>query len=196
MKKERNKIKLGKYFILLGSIIILIYILFCLISDASEKNKIDKIINNPDIEPVELNKPVVTQKIKEKYAAVLEIPKIGLKKGIYCYKSPLNNVDENITILKPFSTPSKDNSIFVLASHSGNSKVSYFKNLNKLLKGDLVIVYYNNTKYYYKIIDFYLEKKNGYISIPRLKEGKYIVLTTCKDSINQLIYIGKLSKEI
>lgn len=196
MLKRNTKVKLGKYFILFGFILIFVYLVFSLNSKLEEKRNIDIFFSNREPAFFETEKNNTMKNINSNYIAVLEIPKIKLKKGLYSYESSFNNVDQNITILEPFSVPSKDNSIFVLASHSGNSKVSYFKNLNKLSNGDSVIIYYNEIKYYYKIIDFYSEKKNGYISMPSFKNGKYIILTTCKDSLYQLIYIGKLVKEI
>ena len=67
------------------------------------------------------------QKQDDDYIAVLEIPKINLKKGLVDPLSSLNNVDKNIEILKPIEMPDRENHTFSLASHSGTSKVSYFR---------------------------------------------------------------------
>lgn len=194
-KKEKIKVNLGKCFILFGFILILICLVFSLNGKLLEKRNINSFIYNFDFVPSEIDNSRIMKNSDSDYMAVLEIPKLNLKKGLYSYGSPSNNIDKNITILEPFSVPSEDNSVFILAAHSGNSKVSYFRNLDKLLNGDLVIVYYDEVKYYYRIIDFYLEKKNGFISMPSFNDGKYIILTTCKDSLNQLVYIGKLVNE-
>ena len=196
MKKRKTKVKLGKCFIIFGFILIFIYLVFSLNDKLVEKRNIDNFIYNFDFVPSEIDTDIIIKNSNSNYIAVLEIPKLNLKKGLYSYESSYNNIDENITILEPFSVPSEDNSVFILASHSGDSRVSYFRNLDKLLIGDSVIVYYDDVKYYYRIIDFYLEKKNGFISMPSFNDGKYIILTTCKDSLNQLVYIGKLVKEI
>ena len=95
------------------------------------------------------------------YIAVLEIPKIGLRKGLFFPNSKNNNVSKNIAILKPIQMPSEKNSTFILASHSGTSDVSYFNDLYKLRYKDKVYVYYNNVKYKYMINDYYEEKKTG-----------------------------------
>lgn len=196
MEKGKSRLVNGKVFIILGFILVFGYLVYSLSINLNEQIKINKVINNIDTDSHVLNEESTKKKIYLNYVAVLEIPKINLKKGLYNYNSIYNDVDKNIEILDNSKMPNKENSILILASHSGNSSVSYFKNLDKLLNGDSVIVYYNNVKYYYRIIDFYLEKKNGYISMPYFNDGKYIILTTCKDSLNQLVYIGKLIKEI
>lgn len=196
MEKGKSRLVNGKFFIILGFILVFGYLVYSLSINLNEQIKINKVINNIDTDSHVLNEESTKKKIYLNYVAVLEIPKINLKKGLYNYNSIYNDVDKNIEILDNSKMPNKENSILILASHSGNSSVSYFKNLDKLLNEDSVIVYYNNVKYYYRIIDFYLEKKNGYISMPYFNDGKYIILTTCKDSLNQLVYIGKLIKEI
>lgn len=196
MEKGKSRLVNGKFFIILGFILVFGYLVYSLSINLNEQIKINKVINNIDTDSHVLNEESTKKKIYLNYIAVLEIPKINLKKGLYNYNSIYNDVDKNIEILDNSKMPNKENSILILASHSGNSSVSYFKNLDKLLNEDSVIVYYNNVKYYYRIIDFYLEKKNGYISMPYFNDGKYIILTTCKDSLNQLVYIGKLIKEI
>lgn len=99
------------------------------------------------------------------YIALLYIPKINLKQGLVSQSSPLNNVDSNIEILSPSKMPNEKNSTLVLASHSGNSKVSYFDKIDELTYGDLIYIYYQKKKYTYKITTFYEEPKQGFISI-------------------------------
>ena len=127
------------------------------------------------------------------YIAVLEIPKIGLRKGLFSSDSINNNVNRNITILNS-QMPNEEHSTFILASHSGTSSVSFFNRLNKLRYGDKVYVYYKGIKYKYMIFDYYEEKKTGSIFIKGNSDKKAIVLTTCKPfGFNkQLVYIGYL----
>ena len=127
------------------------------------------------------------------YIAVLEIPKIWLRKGLFSSDSINNNVNRNITILNS-QMPNEEHSTFILASHSGTSSVSFFNRLNKLRYGDKVYVYYKGIKYKYMIYDYYEEKKKGSIFIKGDSDKKAIVLTTCKPfSFNkQLVYIGYL----
>ena len=161
MEKGKSRLVNGKFFIILGFILVFGYLVYSLSINLNEQIKINKVINNIDTDSHVLNEESTKKKIYLNYVAVLEIPKINLKKGLYNYNSIYNDVDKNIEILDNSKMPNKENSILILASHSGNSSVSYFKNLDKLLNGDSVIVYYNNVKYYYRIIDIYLEKKNA-----------------------------------
>ena len=128
------------------------------------------------------------------YIAVLEIPKIGLRKGLFSPDSEKNNVNRNVTILSPIQMPNEQRSTFILASHSGTSNVSYFKSLNKLKYMDKVYIYYKGIKYKYIIYEYYEEKKTGSIFIKSNSDKKTIVLTTCKPfGFNkQLVYIGYL----
>lgn len=131
------------------------------------------------------------------YIAILEIPKIDLKRGLVNPNSSLNNVDNNIEILSPVEMPDEEHGTFILASHSGGSKVAYFDRLGELDNKDLVYVYYKNIKYTYKIVNHYEEKKDGNITIKRNKYKNVIVLTSCKKYSNdkQLVYIGNLVKQ-
>lgn len=127
------------------------------------------------------------------YIAVLEIPKINLKRGLVDIDSIYNSVDYNIQILKESTMPNIDNSNLILASHSGNSNVSFFKDLEKLEILDNVYLYYNNEIYQYEIIDKYEVEKTGSLKITKNINLKTITLITCIDNTNkQLVFIGKL----
>ncbi len=134
---------------------------------------------------------------EEEIIGFLEIPKINLKKGFYNIDSPSNNVNKNITILNGSIMPNENNSIFILAAHSGNSYLSFFKDLDKLKIDDIVIIHYNNKKYYYSVNDIYEENKNGKININRNIHENILVLTTCSNNKNkQLIIVSKLIKTV
>ena len=60
----------------------------------------------------------------EAILAILEIPKIKLKKPLYKVGSKLNNVNKNIEVLHESTMPNHENGSLILASHSGNSKIS------------------------------------------------------------------------
>ena len=127
------------------------------------------------------------------YSMVLEIPKINLKKGLYDKNSKYNSVKYNIQILKESDMPNVVNGNLILASHRGNSSVSYFNNLYKLSNGNQVYVYYNNVKYIYEITNMYEVEKTGTITIHRDRDETVIVLITCKKNENkQLVFIGNL----
>lgn len=127
------------------------------------------------------------------YIAIIEIPKISLKKELYSINSKQNNVNKNIQIIKE-EMPNIPNGNLVLASHSGNSLVSYFKNINKLHLNDIIFIYYNNKKYTYKIVNIYDVPKLGYIDIYRNNNKNILTLITCKktDKHKQLVIISEL----
>lgn len=128
----------------------------------------------------------------EEYLGVLEIPKIGIKKGFYSLESLQNNVNSNIELLKGSSSPDVKNSRIILAAHSGASYLGYFKNLDQLLLNDELIIYYQNNKYIYYVSDIYEEKKDGSITISSNMNDSILVLTTCsKNKDMQLVVIGK-----
>jgi len=124
------------------------------------------------------------------YIAVLEIPKIGLKRGLVAYDSWLNNVNYNIQILSPVRMPNEIGN-FILASHSGNSKVAFFDKLYLLKLGDVIYVYYDGVKYEYHVTHQYEIKKNGELLLPDRMSEFNLVLTTCSKNKNkQLVVIA------
>ena len=93
--------------------------------------------------------------------------------------------------------PNVDKGNFILASHSGTSKVSYFRKLDKAKIGDKVNIYYQNIKYVYKIKNKYLLNKDGNIEIYRNKDVTTLTLTTCdtKSDTKQLVVIAELESK-
>lgn len=144
-------------------------------------------------EVIEENKPKEKQKVD--YVAVIEIPKIKLKRGLVDKNSKYNNVNYNIQILSESQMPDIPNSNLILASHSGNSNISYFKNVNKLVLDDEVIIYYKNKTYKYKIYDIFEVEKTGEIKMQYIN-NKNITLITCIPNTNkQVVLLGKLFEE-
>lgn len=134
------------------------------------------------------------KKKKEDYLGVLEIPKLNLKRGFYSLESKKNNVDKNIQVIETSVMPKEEFSNLILASHSGNSKISYFKNLHKLELKDIAYIHYNDRKYTYELINIYNETKDGTISIKRDFNQTNLTLITCdkKNKTLQNVYIFKL----
>lgn len=182
---SKKKIKLIFIICLIISGISLIFVdnISSLLDKISENKKIELFFENNEKDFYRVDT------YRNQYVLVLSIPKINLKKGIYSYDSYLNNVDFGIEIL--CGMPGSEKSPFVLASHSGTSSVSFFKNLVYLEKDDLIYVYYNKEKYVYKITFIYEKNKDGYLSLSNL-ENKHIVLTTCKSDKKQLVALGTL----
>lgn len=166
-----------------------------------EENKIEEFFDEELVEKTIVNESATSTKEEDtsknnqtiNYSMVLEIPKINLKKGLYDKKSKYNSVEYNIQILKESDMPNVVNGNLILASHRGNSSVSYFNNLYKLSNGNQVYVYYNNVKYIYEITNMYEVEKTGTITIHRDRDETVIVLITCKKNENkQLVFIGNL----
>ena len=134
------------------------------------------------------------ENIIDSYLGVISIPKINLKQGFYDIDNPLNNVDKNIELIKDSSMPYVENGSLILAAHSGNDRVSYFKNLYKLKIDDEIEIIINKSKYLYKLIDIYEVKKTGSIRLHDISNITSLVLVTCSNFNDdlQVVYISRL----
>ena len=96
-------------------------------------------------------------------------------------------------MIETSTMPDIENGNLILASHSGTSSISYFKNLYKLEKGDIAFIYYKDRKYAYELIYQYNEKKDGTIAIRTEKNQTNLTLITCdkKNNTLQNVYIFK-----
>lgn len=161
-----------------------------------EEERIDIFIKEDEEQINEVSKKTnnTSSSINYDYKMVIEIPKINLKKGLYDINSKYNNVNYNIQILKESNMPDVINGSLVLASHNGNSSVSYFNKLYQLELNDVVYIYYDNYKYTYQVSNIYEEEKDGSIVIHKDNDKTIIALITCKKGTKdkQLIYIGNL----
>ena len=116
--------------------------------------------------------------------------------GFYKLNSKLNNVDKNIMIVSSSDMPNVNKGNLILASHSGNSSVSYFRYLYKLNKGDIASIYYYGKKYDYKLVNYYDVNKNGMVQIIKNNDINTLTLITCrKNTDNQIVFIFELIKE-
>ncbi len=149
-----------------------------------EKDKSEKIIKNDNS---------IT-----KYMAVLEIPTIGLKQGIPEINSSDNNVEKNIMVIKSSMLPNDNNGVFILAAHSGNSAISYFKNLYKIKEHENIYVYYGNYKYNYELSNIYTIEKNGTLQIKRNPKKTTLILVTCtkNSDTKQTVYVAYLKDKL
>lgn len=138
----------------------------------------------------------IIKKDDEIYIGVLEIPKINLKKGLVDKTSPKNNVNKNIYLLKETILPDEQAiSHILLAAHSGNSYVSFFKNLRKLEITDKVYFYYKGMKYIYEIFDKYEIEKTGVAKLNQTNMSDITLITCISGTNKQIIYIAKLIDE-
>ena len=194
--------------IIIGIILLVAVIIFNLYNYSSskkeviiEKNKIEeffveKIIEEPQMTEI---KPVTESKQQNttNYSMIVEIPNIGLKKGLCSIGQECNAVSKNIQILKESDMPNVTNGNLLLAGHNGNSKVSFFNKLDKLKVNDSIYIYYNGTKYEYKLSNYYDIKKTGKAIIHRDNDKTTLVLITCKKNTDdkQVVYIAYLDNK-
>ena len=129
-----------------------------------------------------------------KYLGVLEIPKIGLKRGFYNVGSKYNNIQYNVAMVEGSTLPDVVNGNLILMAHSGDAYISYFANLYRLNVGDSAYVTYAGRKYVYQIVNIYEVPKNGIVMIRRNMDRTSMTMITCtKDNdYTQTVYISEL----
>lgn len=196
-KKEKNK----SWLIITGSLILLSGI-GLIAYDFYSNKQLDKLEDNAlvefydtEVEDIEViieepeEKKEVKEQTKIEYIAVLKIPKINLERGLVNPSSYLNNVNYNVQIINGSDMPDVNNGNLILAGHSGNARISYFKNLNKLDLNDTATIIYKNKTYNYKVVDKYEIEKTGEAEIIRDKNKNILTLITCKHNTNKQIVI-------
>lgn len=166
-----------------------------MMDDVSEDEPIDTIENVPVVENVDNqtnNSGYVVD--YSKYLAVLEIPKIGLKRGFYNVGSKYNNIQYNVTMVQGSTLPDIENGNLILMAHSGDAYISYFAYLYRLNVGDMIYVTYEGRKYGYQLVNVYEVEKNGVVAIRRNKAKTTLTMVTCtKDNdYTQTVYISEL----
>lgn len=208
--KSNNKIKkshvllIGSFFIFVGAISLSwnylvkmkdnIYsdMRIAMMDDEEENDIVEEV---PKVENVEKkdddNNYVIDY---SKYLGVLEIPRIGLKRGFYNVGSKYNRIEYNVTMVGGSSLPDVENGNLVLIAHSGDAYISYFAYLYRLNVGDVVYVTYAGTRYEYQIVNIYEVQKNGMVVIHRNREKTSLTMITCtKDNdFTQTVYVSEL----
>ena len=185
---------------ILGLLLVLISLFINLYDYLIIKTKEEKMVTetNKYITKTSINNTTVTDNIKTEdnskydYVAILEIPDINIKKGLLSIDNKYNDIAYNIAIMETSQMPDIKNSNLILASHNGNSPVSFFKDLEKINTNSIIYIYYNGYKYTYKINNYYIVNKTGKINISRDKTKNTITLITCKNNSDteQIVYIG------
>lgn len=208
--KQTNRKKIRKSHIcLFGSLLVIIGISILLFNHVKElkeqlfsdmqlkidNNISDEIVEDiPEVEEKKETQPEPQEEKKidyTKYLGVLEIPKIGLKRGFYGFDSRYNNIERNVTLVGGSTMPDVVNGNLILMAHSGSAYVSFFAYLYRLNIGDMAYVTYNGVKYKYQIVNIYNIPKTGQATITRNMGRSCMTLITCtKDSeTEQTIYI-------
>lgn len=157
---------------------------------------VPKVDNLPEQNNVTTNNtsnqaPVVNY---DKYLGVLEIPRIGLKRGFYNLDSKYNNIEYNVSMVRGSTLPDVVNGNLILMAHSGDAYISYFAYLYRLKIGNYAYVTYKGNKYKYQIVNIYTVPKNGSVKIIRNYNRTTLTLITCTkdDDTTQTVYIAEL----
>lgn len=208
--KKEQLIKLVASFIfLIGSFMYIGRIAYNYYIELRDYNKAQEFLNIGKEKIEEIKVDIDEEEIKEQpkqeekktsnynYIGVLEIPKINIKRGFLNIKDKGNNVNKNLQVIKGSDMPNVKNGNLIIAAHSGNSYISYFKNLHKLSNDDVAYVYFNNIKYTYKVAGKYDAEKNGKVTIHRDNKKNTLTLITCSqtDKTKQIVYILELESE-
>lgn len=197
-KRYTLLILVGIFFLCLGSFV-LVYNHYQKEKQQDLDNKLveeffeDKVQEELSDENKENNEIEKKEEDSINYIAVLEIPKVNLKRGLVDKNSPYNNVNKNIYILKETILPDEEDiSHVLLASHSGNSSVSYFRNLKKLNVKDKVNLYYKNVKYIYEVSKKYEIEKTGKMALSKTDISDITLITCISGTNKQLVFVAKL----
>lgn len=207
-QKARTKIINNKIIVVLIILLVIIsgILTFKTIRDNQKSKEEDELISSffnfdkeisEDTNDSQQQFEVDKQKIKnkEQYVGILQIPSINLQKGFYKIGSRKNTVNYGLEIISGSRMPNEKNSELVLAGHSGNGYLAFFKELDKVEKGSLIYVYYDEIKYTYKLEETTITNKDGEIKIEKDANSQTLILTTCNPDNRdkeQLILISKL----
>lgn len=210
MKKRKIKNRklsrvfiIGSLFILLGITLISLKIYSNYYLDKQEDKAIQEYLDYKPDTTVKVDNSTTTIKEEKEtvtynYIAVLEIPKINLKRGLFPINDKNNNVDKNVEILQNSDMPNVTNGTLALAGHSGNSRIAYFHRLYKLKENDQVFIYYQNEKYIYQVSKIERQDKDGTINFTKTKDTTELILTTCdqQNKGKQIVVVAKLVDKI
>ncbi len=204
VKERKNKKRRFKSSVIITSsfLLILINVTIPLVKYYSiyelkhqEEIKVDYFIDNMksnediNIDSQDANKEKVITS-SENYSMVLEIPTINLRKGIYNKESIENNIEKNVTILSDSDLPSNENGNVILVAHSGNGYKAFFNDLIKLKINDFAYLYFEGSRFSYKLVNTYEVEKTGEVNIKRNFRKNTLTLITCKKNENkQLVFI-------
>ena len=160
-----------------------------------EIEEINYIIETPkekENENIQKEEKKVKKETKYIYGAVLEIPKINLRKGLVKSTKNFDSINYAVSIDENSIYPNEIGN-FILYAHSGNSSISYFDNLKYLDINDEIKIYYKGKWYFYNVLKKYEIDKNGMLSIYNDGISKYITLTTCsqENKNKQIVILGK-----
>ena len=196
--------KLGIYLVTIGIAILGFYLIYNKSIDARNNEDMNKYIEETSVineQPEEIVEDQSENTTKENYnityTAILEIPKINLKRGVVDSTKNFKSINYAISVDNSSQYPI-ENGNFILYSHSGNSNIAFFNRLNNLELNDDIYVYYNGIKYHYSVRNKYDIEKTGKAKVISRKDDKYITLITCNQNKKgfQIVIEGKLIDEV
>ena len=127
IKKKLNRFILGLAFFSFSLFLYLHKNLILFVDEVRNEIAVEDVIYN-NIE----NNETIKKENRYDFIGVLEIPSINLSRGFLDKENIYNDVDYNIKILDESAMPNEKGNV-ILASHSGNSKIAFFKNLRYVL---------------------------------------------------------------
>lgn len=196
--------KLGIYLVTIGIAVLGFYLIYNKSIDVRNNEDMNKYIEETSVideKPEEIVEDQSENTTKENYnityTAILEIPKINLKRGVVDSTKNFKSINYAISVDNSSQYPN-ENGNFILYSHSGNSNIAFFNKLNNLELNDDIYVYYNGIKYHYSVRNKYDIEKTGKAKVISRKDDKYITLITCNQNKKgfQIVIEGKLIDEI
>lgn len=199
------KKKIGLGLILLAIMMLAFYFVYLTGLEQKNDNDVLNYIDNTRIQEQKVDEEIKRQEVEENpkssyqinYTAVLEIPKIHLKRGVVNNTKNFNSINYAISVDNSSNYPDVKGN-FVLYAHSGNSPIGYFSRLIDININDDIYVYFNGIKYHYSIFEKYDIEKNGKAKVLSSKDSNYITLITCNQKRKgyQLVLVGKLVNQI
>jgi len=196
--------KIGIFLIVLGFLILVVMIYNQYNIERENEKFIDNYIEDTtkiemeeNVVEIEINnhekrKNINQEQNKIDYTAVLEIPKINLKRGVVNSNKNFSSINYAISVDSNSKYPDEYGN-FILYAHSGNCYFSFFKDLNKVNLNDEVYVYYDGVKYKYFITDKYEIKKTGNVNVAIPSQKNLITLITCINGTDkQVVLTGEL----
>lgn len=150
--------------------------------------------NNPNIKEIENdieNQPNNKENsLPNNVLGIITISKINVTLPVY-YDATPDNLKKGAAIVKGTAFPPKGNT--VIAAHRGRTSGSFFNRLQELEIGDLILLNYNNTYYYYEVYEIFIVNPSDVWVLKNTPEP-IITLITChpQSGSHRLIVRGKL----
>ena len=111
------------------------------------------------------------------FSILVELPKINVKTVVYYGTKSMVEIHKGVALYYQSILPGEDGNI-ILVGHSGNSKVSHFRDLKKMNEGDSIYIYYQGIKYEYVVFDKKLVESDETSVLQKTKENT-LTLITC-----------------